>query len=184
MYNVVMDIIASNNEFVIKKLSKELAEQYADDICNALDQIPLTEKHTKKKLLADKKGERILYDKWNHSLIAFDKEQQFAGVIIGYERASEENDLYPSHSIYLNDLAVSKHFQKRGLGKLLVTEWITYNKELGFTALEGDVRFSVQTNKDEWNTHVQQLYESIGFKKIAEKEYENRTDNVYSLYLN
>lgn len=176
-----MNRIASNSEFILKSLSRELADQYADAICNALDQIPLTEKHTKEKLLADKKGERILHAKWEHSLIAFDKNSNFAGIIIGYERSSEENDQYPSNSIYLNDIAVSKNFQRKGLGKFLIKEWIRFNKEVGYKELDGSIRFSVQTNKEEWNTHVQQLYKSVGFRKNAEKKYDNRIDNVYFL---
>lgn len=176
-----MDISTLNNKFIIKKLSREFAEQYADDICETLDQIQLTEKHTKEKLLADKKGERILYAKWDHSLIALDKGNNFAGIIIGYERVSEGNSQYPSNSIYLNDIAVSINFQRRGLGKFLVKEWLNFNKKVGYKELNGKLRFSVQTNKEEWNSHVQHLYESAGFKKIAEKQYENRIDNVYSL---
>lgn len=51
-----MDIIASNQAFVIKKLSRTLAEKYVRDIIIALDQIPLTEKHAVEKILADKKA--------------------------------------------------------------------------------------------------------------------------------
>lgn len=141
----------------------------------------MTEKHTKEKLLADKKGERMLYAKWEHCLIAFDKSNHLAGIILGYERASEGNEQYPSDSIYLNDIAVSKNYQKKGLGRFLLREWLKFNKTVGYKELDGILKFSVQTNKEEWNNHVQQLYESAGFKKIAEKKYDNRTDNVYSL---
>ncbi len=176
-----MDIIASYQEFILTPLSEKLAEKYAKDIILSLDQIPLTDTHTAEKILSEKKGERVLYAKWEHSVIALDNKSNFAGVIIGYERVSEGNEQYPSNSIYLNDLAVSTQYQKRGLGKFLVQEWIAFNKQVGFKKLHGDLRFSVQTNKAEWNNHVQKLYEAVGFKKIAEKKYDNRTDNVYSV---
>lgn len=56
-----------------------------------------------------------------------------------------------------------------------------FNNKIGYKELKGAVHFSVQTNKEDWNKHVQKLYEFAGFKKIAEKQYENRTDNVYFL---
>ena len=176
-----MNTIASYQEFQIKQLTKELAQQFADDIVAALDQIPLTEKHSVEKVLADTKGERVLHAKWEHSLIAVDEQNTFAGVVIGYEREKEDNDQYPENSIYLNDVAVSANFQKRGLGKFLVNEWLKFNKEVGYKKLDGFLCFTVQTNKAEWNSHVQKLYESVGFHKRAEKMYDNRTDNVYSL---
>lgn len=176
-----MDLIASYHEFHLERLTKMLAEKYAEDIVTALDQIPMTDSHTKDKLLADKKGDRILYAKWEHSLIALDDKNSFAGIIVGYERKSEGNEQYPYNSIYLNDLAVGVNFQKRGLGRVLVNEWLKFNKKVGFKELDGSLRFSIQTNKADWNLHVQKLYESVGFKKIAEKAYDNRIDNVYFL---
>lgn len=82
----------------------------------------------------------------------------------------------------MSEIAVSNKFQKRGLGKYLIQLWLEYNKIIGFVELNGILKFCVQTNKAEWNKHVQKLYESYGFKKVAEKQYNNRTDNIYNLY--
>lgn len=176
-----MHKIASLNEFSLFVLTKDLAIKFAHDIVVVLDQIPLVDKHTEEQILEEKKFGRVLHGKWEHSLIALDHENHFAGVIIGYERASEENEQYPQNSIYLNSLAVSGHYQKRGLGKFLLNEWLDYNKKIGFKYLKGNVVFTVQTNKAEWNRHIQHLYESFGFTKISEKSYDNRSDNVYRL---
>ena len=78
---------------------------------------------------------------------------------------------------------MSKNFQGKGLGKFILQIWIDQCKEKGFLELNGKLRLSVQTNKEDWNRHVQKLYESFGFKKISEKQYGNRSDNVYSLDL-
>jgi ribosomal protein S18 acetylase RimI-like enzyme len=131
-------------------------------------------------LLQEKKGERILHKKWEHSFILLDGEN-FVGIIVGYERDAEGNNQYPYNTIYLNDLAVSAEYQKRGLGKFLVHRWLDENTRIGFLELEGELRFSVQTNSASSNAHVQKLYESFGFKKIAEKVYDNRVDTVYLL---
>lgn len=174
-----------NNQFTFKEfkiipLTKELAKKYADDICIALDQIPLVEPHTYEQLMAESKGERIFGKKWDHSLIALAGDD-FAGIITGYERKLEDNEQYPYNSIYANDFAVAEQHQKKGLGKFLVETWLDYNKSIGFLELDGDLKFSLQTNSAAWNKHVQELYESFGFKKIATKTYDNRTDNVYFL---
>lgn len=167
-------------DFKIIPLTRSLAKQYAGDICQSLDQIPNVDPHTPDQLLQEKKGDRVLYKKWDHSFILL-RLGKFVGVIIGYERKSESNDQYPHNSIYLNHLAIAKEFQRQGLGRYLIQEWLTRNKKIGFLELKGKLRFSVQTNKETWNQHVQSLYESFGFKKVSEKVYGNRTDNVYLL---
>ncbi len=169
------------SEFSVYQLTPELAAQYSAEICTALDQIPMVDTHTKEKLLAATKGDRVLYGKWQHSLIALDQSNNFGGLIVGYERKSEGNHQYPQNTMYLNDFAVAAEHQKKGLGKFLVQAWLEFNSEKGLSELGGELHFSVQTNGAEWNSHVQKLYESFGFKKIAEKEYDNRTDNIYAL---
>lgn len=164
----------------VAPFNPELAKKYHDEICKALDLIPEVEPHTLEHLLMEHKGERILHKKWDHSFILLDGDQ-FVGIAIGYEREAEGNDQFPKHSLYMNDLAISENYQKQGLGKFLLKLWLEKNTQIGFLELDGALRFSVQTNSADWNSHVQKLYESFGFKKIAEKEYDNRTDNVYVL---
>ena len=175
--------ITSVHNFKIHQLTKALAEKYLEDIISTLDLIPKVDPHTPEDVLSENSRGRILHAKWNHSLIALTKDDKFAGIIIGYERASEKNEQYPSHCIYISGLAVSKNFQGEGLGKLIVQTWIDNCKEEGFIELDGKLRLAVQTNKEDWNRHVQKIYESFGFKKISEKQYGNRSDNVYSLDL-
>ena len=168
------------NELQIIPLSPDVVRAYKEEICMALNQIPKVEPHTIDYLLMEKKRERILHRKWDHSLILLDGDK-FVGIAIGYEREAEGNTQYPKPSIYLNDLAVAKRYQQKGIGRSLVEQWFDRNTKLGFLALNGKLRFAVQTNSADWNQHVQKLYESFGFKKMAEKHYDNRTDNVYVL---
>ena len=165
-------------QFALYALDEDFMMRYGDQICQSLDQIPLVEKHSVDQLLAIQKNNKDLYHKFEHSLIAL-SETAYAGVIIGYERKSENNDQYPKNSIYMSELAVDAGFQKQGLGRFLVKSWLDFNKKTGFLKLDGEAHFSVQTNSAAWNTTVQKLYSSFGFKKIAEKIYDNRTDNVY-----
>jgi GNAT superfamily N-acetyltransferase len=173
--------IASFKQFKIYLLTKALATEYSDEITKSLDQIPLVGKHIKENLLSDFKGEKMLHGKWQHSLIAVDDNEIFAGVVIGSEREKENNIWYSKNSIYINDFAVSPKFQKLGLGKFLIKAWVAYNKSVGFVELQEELRFTVQTNSAEWNNHVHKIYESTGFKKFATKPYDNRVDNVYIL---
>lgn len=161
-------------------LTPNLVRIYASDICESLDQIPEVDQYTEEKLLQERKEERELYKKWDHSFILLDH-KKFVGIIIGYERIAENNEQYQHNSIYLSELAISKAYQRKGLGKLLIKTWLDKNKNIKFLELNGDLRFSVQTNFMDWNKHVQKLYQSFGFKKISEKKYDNRTDNVYFL---
>lgn len=175
--------IHSVHNFKVYQLTKNLAEKYLEDIISALDLIPEVDPHTPEDVLSENSRGRILHAKWDHSLIVLTTDGAFAGLLIGYERESEENEQYPSHSIYISGLAVSKNFQGKGLGKFILQTWINQCKEERFIELDGKLRLSVQTNKESWNIHVQKLYESFGFKKISEKQYGNRSDNVYSLDL-
>lgn len=173
--------IASFKQFKIYCLTKKLARKYSNEIIESLDQIPLIEKHTEEQLLSDFKSKRILYGKWDHSIIAIENDGIFAGVVIGSERKKEDNLWYSQNCVYINDFAVSPQFQKQGLGKFLIKTWINYNKSIGFLKLQGKLRFAAQTNGDKWNEHVHKIYESGGFKKFATKPYNNRIDNVYLL---
>ncbi|MFO0704255.1 MAG: GNAT family N-acetyltransferase, partial [Patescibacteria group bacterium] len=168
-------------DFKILPLTKDIADKYSTEIIASLDLIPVVSKHTKEQLLSDKKNDRELFGKWDHSVIMLTQDDKYIGVAIGYERKSESNDQYPINCIYLNDFAVSKDFQKKGLGKLLLKNWLEHNRKVGMKILGGPVAFAIQTNGAAWNSHVQKLYINAGFKKIAEKVYDNRVDNVYLL---
>ncbi|MEK7572214.1 MAG: GNAT family N-acetyltransferase [Patescibacteria group bacterium] len=168
-------------DYRLYPLTEALARRYAEDICASQDQIPLVEKHTLDQLLAVSNDKRVFHKKWDHSLIALTTTGAYAGIIIGYEREKENNERYPYNSIYVGSFAVAQKHQKKGLGKALLQAWLGYNKQKGFLALDGKLRFSLQTNSAAWNKHIQALYESFGFKKIATKTYDNRVDNVYFL---
>ena len=160
-------------------LTKKLAEQHIDELLSLFRQIPQVE-YTKEEVLAESKGERIMYGKWEHSLVII-KDDKVIGIATGYERKSEENEQYPSSTLYFNELAISPDMQKRGLGRKLVESFLQYNRNKGFLYLDGPFNFSVQTNAAEWNNHVQNLYKSLGFITRATKNYDNRTDVIMGL---
>jgi len=175
-----MKLISSQAEIQIYQLDENLAEKYSSQICESLDQIPLVDKHTQEQLLATKKDTRILHHKFDHSLIALSG-AQYVGVAIGYEREAEGNDQYPHHTLYLSDFAIASSYRKKGLGTMLLKTWLEFNLKVGFLQLPGKVSFSLQTNSAAWNKYVQDLYELVGFQKVAEKSYPNRVDTVYLL---
>lgn len=176
-----MKSVADFNGIKIYKLSSQAAEHYISEIIEALDSIPKVDKHTQDDVLLEYNSKRRMHQKWNHSFIALTDSGEFAGVVIGYEREKEENNQYPENCIYLSELAVAEAFQKKGLGKFLLTTWLSENRKIGFINLSGQLRFCVQTNKEAWNAHVQKLYESVRFSKLSEKSYGNRTDTIYIL---
>ncbi len=96
--------------------------------------------------------------------------------IIGYEREDERNEHYPENTLYITELAVRQDYQKRGIGRKLLRIFLDYNSGKGFTYLQGDLNFSIQTSSAEWNEYVQNLYKSFGFRERATKRYEDGTD--------
>lgn len=165
------------------QLTAELAEVNVAQIGEALDQIPLVEHHSPEIILAVSKDDQDFHAKWEHSLISLDEHGNFVGVIMGYERESEETEQYPNDSIFLSDFAVSKSHQKQGLGKWMLGSWLDFNTKLGFKVLNSSLQFTTQTNSAVWNRHVQALYESLGFAKRSTQNYRNRNEIVYELMI-
>ncbi|MFA5051991.1 MAG: GNAT family N-acetyltransferase [Patescibacteria group bacterium] len=172
-----MNKINTIGKYDVYKLNKKTAIAHAKTIARLADSIPLVN-YTEKKILAESKLSRIFHGKWEHSLVVFDQDKPIA-VIIGYEREKENNDQYPQNSIYISELAVDENYQRQGLARELVKMFLDFNKS--FLHIDGDLQFSIQTNSADWNQHVINLYKSFGFKQIAAKKYDNRTDVVLKL---
>ena len=165
------------NGFSVFLLEKEIAQKYASALAEIVGQIqiPLIHHYSEREILAESKGARKFYGKWEHSLVVLDQETPIA-VIIGYEREAEKNEQYPENTLYISELAVHQDYQRRGIGRRLLRNFLDYNIEKGFIYLGGDLNFSIQTKSAEWNEYVQNLYKSFGFKERATKQYENGTE--------
>ena len=129
-------------------------------------------------LFLEKKGERILYGKWEHSLILL-KENEVVGILIGYERVKESEGLYLENCYYINEIAVSKKYKGQGLGKWLLEMFIERAKE--FKYLDGEIKVRIQTTNSIENEKVINLYESVGFKKVGIKKYPQKEDIVMEI---
>jgi ribosomal protein S18 acetylase RimI-like enzyme len=173
-----MKIIAEVNGFSVVRLNREYVEEHAEGIAKMLEQIKLVE-YTAIKVLAESKRNREFLCKWQHSLVVLNQKKPI-GVMIGYERAAEENHQYPKNSIYISELAVDAEYQQQGIGKDLLNCFLAFNRKIGFLFLQGDLGFTVQTNSASWNKHVVDLYRAAGFAAHAEKRYDDRTDLVLS----
>jgi ribosomal protein S18 acetylase RimI-like enzyme len=174
-----MKTISAYGKYNICRLDKNTAVVNAKVLAQLADSIPLVE-YSEDDILADSKPGRIFHGKWEHSLAAFHQEKPIA-VIIGYEREKEENDLYPENSIYISELAVDNQYRKQGLARELLYQFLSQHKS--FLHLQGKLRYSIQTNSDEWNKYVIDLYKAFGFKQVGTKAYDNRTDVVLGLEL-
>jgi len=167
---------APSPPYTASLLTREFAEEHAADLASLASQIPQVE-YTVEDILAEQKGERGLFNKWQHSLVIMDgsKPIAFAG---GYERRAEGNLQYPENTLYVSELAVAQTHQHQGIARSLLRQFFELNNEIGFLSLNGDLNYSIQTNSAEWNKHVIGLYKSFGFEQRATKEYPNRTDVV------
>ena len=167
------------NGLSVVALEKDLAQKYAPALAEIVDQIqiPLIDHYSAREVLAESKGERKFYGKWEHSLVVFDQQTPIA-IITGYEREAEKNEQYPENTLYINELAVRRDYQRRGIGRRLIRIFLDYNAEKGFIYLEGDLNFTIQTNSAQWNEYVQNLYKSFGFEQRATKQYEDGADHL------
>ncbi|MDO8335285.1 MAG: GNAT family N-acetyltransferase [Candidatus Saccharibacteria bacterium] len=159
-----------------EKLTKELAEKFADQLTALANLIPGVE-YTTDDILADTKGDRVLLDKWEHSLVLLENGEPIA-MVMGYERASEGNEQYPTDTLYVCELAVKELHQRRGIARELLKAFFERNNDIGMKNTEIPLNYSIQTNSAEWNQYVIDLYKSFGFKERSTKEYPNRVDVV------
>lgn len=171
-----MTEFASQPPYLAIPLTRELAEEHAEDLASLASQIPQVE-YGPEDILAENKGDRELLNKWQHSLVVIEGGRPIA-FAMGYERRSERNTQYPEDTLYVSELAVAETHQRQGIARRLLQQFFEHNNGIGFQTLDGKFSYSIQTNSAEWNTYVIDLYKSFGFKERATKEYPNRTDVV------
>lgn len=164
-----MKLLEQYNGIEIYRLDKEIAIRYSLDILNLLKLIPKS-KYKLEDIVSDVKKDRIMYGKWDYSLIAI-KEQRLVGVLIGYER--KKDGVYLENCFYINEIAVCIH--KIGLGKKLIEMFLENSK---YFYLDGDLKFRIQTEDSYENRKVIKLYHSIGFVNVGKKVYKEKTDLI------
>jgi GNAT superfamily N-acetyltransferase len=167
------------HEYDVKPLTHALVFRHLSELTALANLIPEVE-ISPEEILADRKDDRELLGKWDHSLGVFDGDQPIA-FVVGYERRGEGNAQYPSDTLYVNELSVSQDHQRQGIAKALLSHFFDYNTREGFKHLDGPFNYSIQTNSADWNHHVVALYESFGFRTRATKAYDNRTDVVMGM---
>ena len=161
----------------VQALDKEFATEHLSRLYELVKLIPGVHYEPEDLLATAKPDGRIMHAKWQHSYVIVD-DQTPVGFIMGYEREAETNDLYPSNSLYISELAVDPAYQHHGYARKLLARQLKDTLHRGFAELDGAVRFSVQTNSVDWNEPVRQLYQSFGFQAVGRKQYPNRTDVV------
>lgn len=174
-----MKFLENYKNFSLYSLDKETAEKYQNEILEMLNLIPKAN-YKFSDIVAEKKGERNFFEKWNHSLIVFDRIKNIpVGILIGYEREKESNCLYKENCFYINEIAINPNYQGYGIGKYLMEYFIKSKKD--FLSLSGDLIFKIQTEDSFENKKVIDFYKSLGFKEIGKKEYPSKFDLVLEL---
>ncbi|MBP9732499.1 MAG: GNAT family N-acetyltransferase [Candidatus Magasanikbacteria bacterium] len=163
--------ITKIKNFPVFGLTKDLAKKHVDVLTNLCNQIPLVS-YTQEKILADSKEDREFFGKWEHSLIVMDNNKPIA-CLIAYERKAGPPDQYPQDSLYISELAVDQKYQKQGIAKALLNIFLENTRQKNTV-------YTIQTNEAPWNTHVQNLYKSFGFELTGKKQYEDRTDIIFT----
>lgn len=164
------------SELTYVPLTKSTAEEHTDRLVELANLIPQVD-YTRTNILAEKKDDRILHGKWDHSYAVMN-DGYIVGFIVAYERAHEDSEQYPKNTLYISELAVAPEYQGQGIARQLLDHFFAESNVLGFLHLDGILNYSLQTNSAEWNDKVHRLYESYGFRQRATKEYPNRVDVV------
>lgn len=165
------------NNYKIEVLSKRICESNIEKILDMLKLIP-NSNYKREDILAENKEERVLYGKWEYSLVILN-DKDIVGILIGYEREKEKSELYRENCFYINEIAISKKYKGQGLGKMLLETFIERVKK--FKYLSGKIKIRIQTTNSIENRKVISLYESVGFKKIGVKQYPNKEDVVMEI---
>ncbi|MCA9346728.1 GNAT family N-acetyltransferase [Candidatus Saccharibacteria bacterium] len=158
----------------IEPLDYEKAKQSSVRLTELVNLIPEVKYVEEDVLAVEKTDGRQLKDKWSHSYIAIEK-GELVGVILGYLRNAENNEIYPDRTFYIGEIAVDESARGRGIARDLLKK---YHEGCMAEAETLGIGFSVQTNAAEWNNGVRAFYESFGYNIVSLKQYDNRTDVV------
>lgn len=159
------------------KLTKKICIEKGEKILELLKTIP-NSNYKLEDLFLEKKGERILYGKWEHSLVVLDDEN-VVGVLIGYEREKESEGVYIDNCFYVNEIAVSKKYKGQEIGKSLLEMFIQNVKKYNY--LDGELKIRIQTTNSEDNKKVIELYKKVGFKERGIKKYPLKEDIILEI---
>ena len=77
------------NNYKIEVLSKKFCESNIEKILDILKLIP-NSNYKREDILAENKEERVLYGKWEYSLVILN-DKDIVGILIGYEREKEKD---------------------------------------------------------------------------------------------
>ena len=119
-----MNEIGSIKGYNIIQIDKNFARAHAAEILNVLKEIQpfyLTEKD----ILAEEKGSAKYNNKWTHSVGVMDG-KTLIGVLIAYDR-DPGGIYYFAPSLYIHHFAVTKKYQKQGIGSALLRHVINKN---------------------------------------------------------
>lgn len=163
--------------FTVERLTKSLCEKKIIDILEILKLIP-NSNYKKENILVEKKEDRILFGKWEYSLLLLNKDE-IVGVLIAYKREKEKSGLYLENYFYINEIAISRKYKGQGLREYLLKYFIDGITEYKY--LDGKIKFRIQTTNSKENRKVIELYERVGFKKIGIKKYLNKEDSVMEI---
>lgn len=165
------------NNYKCCKLTKKICIEKGEKILELLKTIP-NSNYKLEDLFSEKKGERVLYGKWEHSLIVLDDEN-VVGVLIGYEREKESEGVYIDNCFYVNEIAVSKKYKGQEIGKFLLEMFIQNVKKYNY--LDGELKIRIQTTNSEDNKKVIELYKKVGFKERGIKKYPLKEDIILEI---
>lgn len=109
-------------------------------------------------------------NKWNYSYIVLNESKKIIGILIAYFRLADEKHIFDS--LYLHRLAISPKYQNQGIG----TKAITYFIAKAYQEIPWLLNISAQTNDTEDNNNVIKFYQNVGFRRMYNVYYPNKTD--------
>ena len=156
-------------EIHVEKLSKEYCIDHTDELLKIINIIPFIN-WTQKDLLSQ--NEDFYENKWNYSYVIKNHEGTIIGALVAYFRMSDDKHIFDS--LYIHRFAIAREYQKLGIGTIVLDYFI----QKSFEEIPWLLNISVQTNDTIANQYVINFYKNIGFKKMYNISYINKTDIV------
>ncbi len=157
------------SQFSMSTLNKETAAQNIGRLVWIHNHIPFVSWKSEQ-FLSDNIGKRVFHKKWFLSVGVTNFKNEFVAFLLAYWRQKEERN--PFTSIYIHRIAIDPNIQHRGLGRLMLSTYVSN----AFMALSELNQITLQTNNTTENQWVINFYESLGFVRHSIVQYPEKDD--------
>lgn len=160
--------------YQIRGLTLTLAKRHAPALVAVHNRIPYQSADVDDFVSGHSADGRVFVAKWRLSLAVFFRGAP-AGFLTAYLRDLDEK--HPLQSVYIHRLAISEDHQRNQIGVQLVAFAVAHY----FSCLPWLLTVTVQTNDEQRNEHVLDLYRRLGFSSAYRVSYPEKQDILFEV---